>query len=106
MANKRITDVDFLSSLNGDESFFVNQNNSIKQINKANINFGIINGGTGANTAEGARENLDVYSKSEVKEVVADFVPNITSEDNGKFLRVVNGAATWDIVMNAETLSV
>ena len=60
MANKRITDVDFLESLNSDESFFVNQNNSIKQINKSNIVFDIANGGTGASTAEGALDNLGI----------------------------------------------
>lgn len=59
---KRITDVDFLNSLNGDESFFVNQNSSIKQINKSNIIFGITNGGTGATTAKGARVNLGAVS--------------------------------------------
>ena len=37
MANKRITDVNFLESLNSDESFFVNHNNSIKQISRANL---------------------------------------------------------------------
>ena len=60
MANKRITDVDFLDSLKSDESFFVNQNNSIKQINKSNIVFDIVNGGTGASTAAGALTNLGI----------------------------------------------
>lgn len=59
---KRITDVDFLDSLNGDESFFVNQNSSIKQINKSNVIFGITNGGTGATTAKDARANLGAVS--------------------------------------------
>ena len=58
MANKRITDVDFIESLNSDESFFVNQNSTIKQINKSDIVFGITNGGTGATTIAGARDNL------------------------------------------------
>lgn len=59
---KRITDVDFLDSLNGDESFFVNQNSAIKQINKSNIVFGVTNGGTGATTAKDARVNLGAVS--------------------------------------------
>ena len=58
MANKRITDVDFIESLNSDESFFVNQNSTIKQINKSDIVFGITNGGTGATDSETALENL------------------------------------------------
>lgn len=37
MANKRITDVDFIDSLDGDESFFVNKNSAIKQTSKQNI---------------------------------------------------------------------
>lgn len=64
MTNKRITDVDFIESLNSDESFFVNQNNTIKQINKGDITFDIVNGGTGANNAEDARENLDAAPTS------------------------------------------
>ena len=43
-----------------DESFFVNQNNAIKQVSKSNVVFGITNGGTGATTAEQARTNLGV----------------------------------------------
>lgn len=59
---KRITDVDFLDSLKGDESFFINQNSTIKQINRSNILFGITNGGTGATTAKDARANLGAVS--------------------------------------------
>lgn len=62
MADKRITDVDFIESLNSDESFFVNQNSTLKQINKGNIIFEIANGGTGATNAEDARENLGAAS--------------------------------------------
>ncbi len=64
MANetKRITDVDIIDSLNGDESFFVNQNSSIKQISKNDVFKDIIhpieNGGTGATTVASARNNL------------------------------------------------
>ena len=46
MANKRITDVDFIEALDSDESFFVNQNNAIKQISKSDMIFDISNNGT------------------------------------------------------------
>ena len=58
MADKRITDVDIIDSLNSDESFFVNQNSTIKQVNKSNIIWSVNNGGTGATTAKDARVNL------------------------------------------------
>ena len=56
--NKRITDVDFIESLNSDESFFINQHNAIKQIKRSNVVFDIANGGTGATTVANARNNL------------------------------------------------
>ena len=33
-------------------------------------------------------------------------IPTITTEDEGKFLRVINGVATWQTVINAEEVSV
>lgn len=73
MGNKRITDVDFLDSLNSDESFFVNHNNSIKQINKRDIVFGIANGGTGATTAAAARENLGAADSKTLSDLIDDY---------------------------------
>lgn len=58
MADKRITDVDFVDSLNSNESFFINQNNSIKQVSKSNLVFDMVNGGTGANNGEDGLMNL------------------------------------------------
>lgn len=66
MSNKRITDVDHIDAIFGDESFFVNQNNSLKQIKKSDINLGIISGGTGANNAEDARANLGAASSDDL----------------------------------------
>ena len=62
MANKRITDVDTVESLNSYDSIFINQNNSLKQISKNKITFDIASGGTGANNAEEARANLGAVS--------------------------------------------
>lgn len=67
MANKRITDVDFLSTLDSNESFFVNRNNTLKQISKSDIVFGVENGGTGATNIESARKNLGVVTAEELK---------------------------------------
>lgn len=64
MANKKMTEVYYLDSLEGDESFFVNKNNSVKQIDKENIVFDIENGGTGATTADEARKNLGLGAVS------------------------------------------
>lgn len=58
MANKRITDVDYVDLLDSGESFFINKNNTIKQINKANIIFNIANGGTGSNDGAEGLANL------------------------------------------------
>ena len=60
MLNRRITDVDFVESLESDESFFINKNSSIKQINKGKVIFEITNGGTGATNASDARANLKI----------------------------------------------
>lgn len=59
MANKKLTDAGFIDSFNEIGSFFVNQNNSIKQIDRDDVVFGIEYGGTGANNAEEARINLE-----------------------------------------------
>lgn len=59
---KRLTDVDYIDSLNSSGSFFVNQSNTVRQINKEDIVFGITSGGTGAKNAEDARTNLGLGS--------------------------------------------
>lgn len=73
MANKRITDVDFVDSLDSNESFFINQNNAIKQINKENVVFGVANGGTGATTVDEARVNLGAVAMSNT---IVQLLPN------------------------------
>lgn len=95
---KRITDVDFLNSLNGDESFFVNQNSSIKQINKSNIVFGITNGGTGATTAKDARVNLGAVS---INTSTAELLVNGWS-DNKQTVKVNNITANNTVFVTPE----
>lgn len=84
MADKRITDVDLLDSLNGDESFFVNQNNSLKQINKANIVMEVTQGGTGATTAAAALKNLGVTATATELNYVDGVTSNIQTQLNNK----------------------
>lgn len=84
MADKRITDVDFLGSLSSDESFFINQNNSIKQIKKGNITFDIVNGGTGADNAEEALVNLGLTATATELNYCDGVTSNIQTQLNGK----------------------
>lgn len=58
MANKRITDVGVVTTLDSDESFFINKNNAIKQIKRKDIVVSVSSGGTGATTVAGARNAL------------------------------------------------
>lgn len=93
MANKRITDVDVVSSLNSNESFFINQNNAIKQINKNNIVFGVNNGGTGATTAEEARKNLGVTPTNIGAAVTATYTGTLTVDGWGNtipYTQIIN----------------
>jgi hypothetical protein len=59
---KRLTDVDYIDSLNSNGSFFVNQSNTVRQINKEDVVFGVANGGTGATDVTTARSNLGLGS--------------------------------------------
>lgn len=82
MANKRITDVDFIDSLNSNESFFVNQNSSIKQISKADVVFGINNGGTGATDAATALKNFGLSASSTELNHIKGVTSNVQTQIN------------------------
>lgn len=49
-----------------------------------------------------ARDNIDVYSKSEVNNKIGGTIPTTTTSDNGKFLRVVSGKPAWVSISYAE----
>lgn len=86
MANKRITEVDFIDSLNSNESFFINQNSTLKQINKKNVVMEVVNGGTGGTTLEEAQENLGITAIDNkviaVDERVTTVDERVTATDN------------------------
>ena len=58
MANKRITDVDYTSVLNDNDSLFINQGNVLKQVKKGSVILDVAHGGTGATDGETALKNL------------------------------------------------
>ena len=90
MAKKRITDVSFSELLNDNDSLFINQNNSIKQINKSSILFGITNGGTGASTLEEAKKNLEITTVKKVTQAEYDALPNSKNSD-GVLYAIIDG---------------
>lgn len=107
MAEKRITDVDYLDSLNSNESFFVNHNNAIKQISKNNVVFDIVNGGTGANNVVDARTNLGAaavehnHDASDITSgtIAKERLPVLSANDVGA-LPTAGGEMTGAFVMN------
>jgi len=58
MANKRITDVDYIDKLDPNDSIFVNSDNAIKQVPSGSIIIPVENGGTGVSTTEEIIETL------------------------------------------------
>ena len=99
MSNKRITDVDYVDSLNSNESFFINQNNAIKQINKENVVFGIPNGGTGATTAAAARANIGAVT---MNNTTAQLLPDGWI-DNQQIIGVSNVTANNMVIVSPTT---
>lgn len=69
---------------------------------------GIEYGGFGGTTAEVARQNIGAASIEDLNNALANIpngIPECTTSDNGKFLRVVNGTATWQSIQNAEEMT-
>lgn len=99
MANKRITDVDFVDSLNSNESFFINQNNAIKQINKEDVVFNVANGGTGATTVDEARKNLGAIT---MNNAAVQLLPDGWS-DNQQIVSVSGVAADNMVIVSPDS---
>ena len=59
---------------------------------------------------EGLKDQVDTVSglvgdtavSEQISQAIEDSIPACTDADNGKFLRVVDGAATWASIANAE----
>ena len=102
MAGKRITDVDFIESLNSDESFFINQNSTIKQIKRSDVVFNINNGGTGATNAADARANLGITPENigavTMMAVSAELLPDSAWVDNKQIVNV-DGVTNDNVVI-------
>lgn len=99
IVKKKLTNVDYIDTLNNSGSFFVNQNNTVRQINKEDVVFGIISGGTGAKNAEDARNNLGLGSLA--TENVASIEKGGTGATNRADARAMlglGGASIEDVV--------
>lgn len=74
----------------------------------ANTPILVVSGGTGSNTAAGARTNLDVYSKAETDALVADLSDYYTKTEIDNFLSGINAALAnkSDIGHSHGTLSI
>lgn len=94
MADKKITDVDFLNSLSGNESFFINYNNTLKQINTGDMVFDIENGGTGASTAAKARQNINFIGRNPIANLEEDTTATWAAFGTGVALIDANGIIT------------
>lgn len=90
MANRRITDVDFVDSLDSSESFFINKNNAIKQINRTNIVFDVSNGGTGSGDGAEGLANLLASGATILSEYqYGDELPDSGTPGQLFFLRLI-----------------
>ena len=69
------------------------------------VRYGVNGQGLSSTQKSYARNNIDVYSRSEVDNKLANAgggLPSVTASDNGKFLRVVNGAWAKATINSAE----
>lgn len=96
---KKLTNVDYIDSLTNNGSFFVNQNNTVRQINKEDVVFGVKSGGTGAKNAEDARTNLGLGSVA-----VENVVPmdkggtGATNRDDARAMLGLGAVSTVNVV--------
>lgn len=100
MSKKRITDVGFAELLNDNDSLFINQNDSIKQIKKSDILFDTLpvnRGGTGATTEKDARTNLGALG-------FADVVDNLESTETTLPLSANQGRILFQSVSDGKAL--
>ena len=72
MAEKNICSVDTIESMSDVTNVLVDENGSLRKMNL----------------------------KAEFDKI--NSIPSFTTDDNGKFLRVVDGVATWQTLSNAE----
>lgn len=96
---KKLTNVDYIDSLNNSGSFFVNHNDTVRQINKEDVVFGITSGGTGAKNAKDARTNLGLGAIATMDVTpVANGGTGATNKADARAMLGLGAASVEDVV--------